>query len=49
MSTVAEIESAIEPLSLAEVTESAARLEEYQQMLQASAATFALYDREETE
>ena len=37
MSSVAEIEAAIEQLSPAEVTELAAWLEEYQQMINASA------------
>ncbi len=47
MSGVAEIESAIEKLSPAEVKELAAWLEEYQQMTNASAEIFSLYDREE--
>jgi hypothetical protein len=47
MSTVAEIESAIERLSSAEVVELAAWLEEYQHMVTASAEVFAMYDREE--
>jgi hypothetical protein len=47
MSSVAEIESAIERLSPAEVNQVAAWLEEYQQMINASAAMFTLYDREE--
>ena len=49
MSSVAEIESAIERLSAAEVAELASWLEEYQQMINASAEMFALYDREESE
>jgi hypothetical protein len=47
MSTVAEIEAAIERLPASEVTRLAAWLNEYQQMIQASAEIFALYDREE--
>jgi hypothetical protein len=47
MSSVAEIESAIERLSPAEVNQVAAWLEEYQQMINASATMFTLYDREE--
>ena len=47
MSTVAEIESAIERLQPAEVSELAAWLREYQQMIQASAEVFTMYDREE--
>ena len=42
MSAVAEIESAIERLSPAEVTQLAAWLEEYQQMINASAEIFAM-------
>jgi len=49
MSSVAEIESAIEKLSPAEVTELVAWLEEYQQMINASAQMFAMYDKEEGE
>ena len=41
MSTVAEIESAIERLQPSEVAEIAAWLDEYQQMIQASAEMFA--------
>ena len=48
MSTVAEIESAIERLKPSEVTELAAWLNEYQLMIQASAEIFAMYDQEET-
>lgn len=44
---IAEIESAIERLSPAEVKELAAWLEEYQQMVNASAEIFSLYDQEE--
>jgi len=47
MSAVAEIESAIEALPPAEVSELAAWLEEYQQMIHASGEVFAMYDREE--
>jgi len=47
MSSVAEIESAIERLSPAEVAELATWLEEYQQMINASAEIFSMYDHEE--
>ena len=47
MSTVAEIESAIERLQSSEVAELADWLNEYQQMIQASGAVFAMYDCEE--
>ena len=47
MSSVAEIEAAIERLAPAQVNEVAAWLEEYQQMINASAQMFASYDREE--
>jgi hypothetical protein len=47
MSSVAEIESAIERLSPREVVEIAAWLEEYQQMMSASAEIFAMYEKEE--
>ena len=47
MSAIVEIESAIERLSPAEVKELAAWLEEYQQMVNASAEIFSLYDQEE--
>ena len=47
MSSVAEIESAIERLQPSEVAEVAAWLNEYQQMIQASSEVFAMYDREE--
>jgi hypothetical protein len=47
MSSVAEIESAIERLSAAEVAALAAWLEEYQQMINASAEIFSMYEREE--
>lgn len=49
MSSVAEIESAIEKLSPPEVAQVAVWLEEYQQMINASAAIFAMYDKEEGE
>jgi hypothetical protein len=49
MSTVAEIEAAIERLKPAEVAELAVWLEEYQQMVNASSEIFAMYDREEAE
>jgi hypothetical protein len=47
MSTVAEIESAIERLPASEVARLAAWSNEYQQMIQASAEMFTMYDREE--
>ena len=47
MTTLAEIESAIERLPASQVSELTAWLEEYQQMIRASAEVFALYDREE--
>ncbi len=47
MRAVAQIESAIERLSPAEVQELAACLEEYQQMVNASAEIFSLYEQEE--
>ena len=47
MSTVVEIESAIQRLTSSEVAELAGWLNEYQQMTQASAEVFAMYDREE--
>ena len=47
MNSVAEIEAAIERLSPTEVNQVAAWLEEYQQMINASAEMFALYDQEE--
>jgi hypothetical protein len=47
MTAVAEIESAIERLSPAEVKELAAWLEEYQQMVNASADIFSMYEQEE--
>ena len=49
VSTVAEIESAIEKLSSGEVAQLAAWLEEYQQMINASSQIFGMYDREEEE
>jgi len=49
MSSVAEIESAIEKLSPQEVAQLAAWFEEYQQMINASAQIFAMYDKEEGE
>ena len=47
MSTVAEIEAAIEKLSPPEFAQLAVWLEEYQQMTNASAEIFKLYDDEE--
>ncbi len=49
MSSVAEIEAAIERLTPAEVVEVAAWIEEYQQMINASAEVFSMYDKEERE
>ncbi len=47
MTAIAEIESAIERLSPAEVKELAAWLDEYRQMVTASAEIFSMYDKEE--
>lgn len=47
MSTIAEIESAIGRLSAQEVDELASWLDEYRQMIRASAEIFSLYDEEE--
>ena len=47
MSTVAEIESAIERLQPSDVAKLAAWLQEYQQMIHASAEMFSMYEREE--
>ena len=47
MSTVAEIESAIEKLPAAELSELLAWIEEYQAMVGASQTLFAMYDEEE--
>jgi hypothetical protein len=47
MSTVAEIEAAIEKLPPAEFSELLAWIEEYQAMVGASQALFAMYDEEE--
>ena len=47
MSTVVEIEAAIERLTPSEVAELAGWLSEYQEMIHASAEVFAMYDREE--
>jgi hypothetical protein len=47
MTAVADMESAIEKLSPGEVKELAAWLDEYQQMVSASAEVFSLYDEEE--
>jgi hypothetical protein len=49
MSSVAEIESAIERLSPGEIAELAAWIEDYQQMINASTEIFSMYDREEAE
>jgi hypothetical protein len=47
MSTVTEIETAIEKLPPEKVEELAAWLDEYRQTINAAAAVFALYDEEE--
>jgi len=47
MSTVAEIEAAIEKLPPADFGELLAWIEEYQAMVGASQALFAMYDEEE--
>jgi hypothetical protein len=47
MSTVAEIEAAIEKLPPSEVAELAAWLQEYQQLINASSRVFAMYNAEE--
>jgi hypothetical protein len=47
MSSIAEIESAISKLSPSEVDQVAAWLDEYRQMINASAAIFSEYDKEE--
>ncbi len=49
MTTVAEIESAIEHLPVEQVQQVAAWLEEYQATLNASAEVFAMLDAEEGE
>lgn len=49
MTTVAEIESAIEHLPVEQVREVAAWLEEYQATLNASAEVLAMLDAEEAE
>jgi hypothetical protein len=47
MSTVEEIEAAIERLPATKVDEIAAWLEEYQRMVHASSEVFGMYDKEE--
>jgi hypothetical protein len=47
MSTVAEIESAIERLPIEQLREVAAWLDEYQATSNASATVFSMYDEEE--
>lgn len=47
MSTIAEIENAVERLPSAELSKFAAWFEEYQQAINASAQVFAIYDKEE--
>jgi len=49
VSTVTEIESAIEQLPIEQVREVAAWLEEYQATINASAEVFAMLDAEEGE
>ncbi len=49
MSTVAEIEAAIQQLPIEQVREVAAWLDEYQATINASATIFAMYDEEEGE
>ena len=49
MSTVTEIEAAIERLPIQQVREVAAWLEEYQAAIDASATVFAMLDAEEGE
>jgi len=49
MSTVAEIESAIEKLPPAEFSALLAWIEEYQAMVGASQTLFAMYDEEEAQ
>ena len=48
MSTVGEIESAIEKLPQADLAELLAWLDEYQAMIGASESLFAMYDEEES-
>jgi hypothetical protein len=47
MSTVADIDSAISHLTPEEVDQLAVWLDEYRQMIRASAEVFSLYDAEE--
>lgn len=47
MSTIAEIESAIERLPIEQMREVAAWLDEYQATINASAAVFSMLDAEE--
>lgn len=47
MSTVLEIESAVEKLPADKLAEFAAWFEDYQTMVNSSAEVFAMYDREE--
>lgn len=47
VTAVAEIESAIQQLSGAQLKELAAWFDEYQQMISASAQMFSLYEEEE--
>jgi hypothetical protein len=49
MSTVAEIESAIQQLPIEQVREVAAWLDEYQAAINASATVFSMLDAEEGE
>jgi hypothetical protein len=47
MSTVAEIENAVQKLPPEKLAEFAAWFEDYQTMVSSSAEVFAMYDREE--
>lgn len=49
MSTVAEIEAAIQQLSVEQMREVAVWLDEYQATISASVAIFEMYDKEEGE
>jgi len=49
MSTVTEIEAAIERLPITQVDELAVWLDEYQHLIHAAAQVSAVYDREEEE
>jgi hypothetical protein len=49
MNTVAEIEAAIEKLSPADFAELAMWFEGFEQLINSSAAIFAIYEKEETD